>query len=411
MFKRLIVTTGLIASLIYTFSTSSAQAATVVATGTSADVCNQDVSSSSGITSQRISQDCVVTFTNTSEVSWTVPNGVSSVSAIIVGGGGGGGDSTSGATGGGGGAGGYFQNSNIFVNGSIAIAVGAGGAGSSRTTQGDNGGTSYIGTLKVGGGGGANGVTYAGGARAKSGVGGADFVSSGSGGGGRPTGTASYTNEYLGGDAGAYAASGISFLGFTYTGLQGVAGSRNSDGASGGWGGYISPASSRTSTISGASVIYSKISDYRAWEDVLTNAGTKTPGSGGSPNYSYGVEIYPSGGAGADGIVIIRYAISSYVATPTYSGEITKGILESVTVTVNATGKIRFFFDGKRIPGCVSVSTTGTAPNLIATCNWKPSVSGRHQVHATFTPADSNIASINSGKISIFVLRRTNTRY
>ena len=389
---------------------SPARAATIVATGTSADVCNQDVSSASGVTAQRSGQSCIVTFTNTSEVNWNVPAGVTSVSAIIVGGGGGGGDSTSGATGGGGGAGGYFQNTNIFVSGSISIAVGAGGAGSSRTTQADNGGTSYIGTLKVGGGGGANGVTYTGGAKAKSGVGGADFVSSGSGGGGRPTGTAAYTNEYLGGDAGAYASSGISFLGFTYTGLQGVAGSRNSDGASGGWGGYISPASSRTSTISGSSVVYSKISDYRAWEDALTTAGTKTPGSGGSPNYSYGVEIYPSGGAGADGIVIIKYSLSSFITTPTYSGDVTKGLLESVTVTVNATGKVRFFFDGKRIPRCISVLTLGTAPNLSATCNWKPSVSGTHQVYATFIPADSNIASTNSGKISISVLRRTNTR-
>ena len=410
MFKRLIVITSLTASLISVISTSSAQAATVVATGTSADVCNQEVSSASGITAQRSGQNCIVTFTNTAEVNWNVPAGVASVSAIIVGGGGGGGDSTSGATGGGGGAGGYFQNTNIFVSGSIAISVGAGGAGSSRTTQGSNGGTSYIGTLKVGGGGGANGVTYAGGARAKSGVGGADFVSSGSGGGGRPTGSAGYTNEYLGGDAGAYANSGISFLGFAYTGLQGVAGSRNSDGASGGFGGYISPASARTSTISGASVVYGKISDYRAWEDAQTGAGTKTPGSGGSPNYSYGVEIYPSGGAGADGIVIIRYVITSFIADPTYSGEITKGLLESITVTVNATGKVRFLFDGKRIPRCISVSTAGTAPNLSATCNWKPSVSGKHQLHATFTPTDSNIASSVSGKISISVLRRTSAR-
>jgi hypothetical protein len=410
MFRRFAIISCLVASLISIVEIPQVQAATVVATGTSADVCNQDVSISSGITAQRSGQFCIVTFTNTTETTWKVPVGVSSISAIIVGGGGGGGDSTSGATGGGGGAGGYFQNSNILVSGSIAIAIGAGGSGSSRTTQADNGGTSYIGTLKVGGGGGGNGVTYAGGARAKSGVGGADFVSSGSGGGGRPTGTAGYTNEYLGGDAGAYAASGISFLGFTYTGLQGVSGSRNSDGASGGFGGYISPASSRTSTISGASVVYSKISDYRAWEDALTNAGTKTPGSGGSPNYSYGVEIYGSGGAGADGIVIIKYAISAYIATPTYSGELTKGILESVTVTVNASGKVRFFFDGKRIPGCVSISTTGTAPNLIATCNWKPSVTGRHQVHATFTPTDSNIAISNSGRISIFVFRRSTTR-
>jgi hypothetical protein len=389
---------------------NNSYAATVIATGTNPDACNQTVSISANVSSTRIAQDCIVTFTNSSETVWTVPAGVTRVSAIVVGGGGGGGDSASNITGGGGGSGGFFQNTNIFVADTIAVVAGAGGSGSTSNTQGADGGTSYFGTLKVGGGGGGNGVTYRGGLRARAGVGGSDFVSSGNGGGARPTGVTSYTNEITGGLAGTYAASGVSFFGYTYTGIQGVNGGNPSDASSGGWGGVTTPSSNRTSSISGTSTEYSKVAAFRAWEDALNSAGTKTYGSGGSPNYGYGTDSSATGGAGADGVVIIRYAISSYVAAPTYSGDLTKGTLESVTVTVNATGKVRFFFDGKRIPGCISVSTTGTAPNLIATCNWKPSVSGSHQVHATFTPADSNIASINSGKISIFVLRRTNTR-
>ena len=141
---------------------------------------------------------------------------------------------------------------------------GAGGSGSTSTTQGNDGGTSFLGTLKVGGGGGGNG------------------------GGARPTSPATYTNEIYGGLAGAYSAAGISFLGFTYTGIQGVAGSNPSDGSSGGMGGVITPSSVRTSTISGTSTEYSKISAYRPWEDVLSTSGTKTYGSGGSPNYGYG---------------------------------------------------------------------------------------------------------------------------
>ena len=79
--------------LFINLSTPSAQAATLVATGTNPAVCNQTVSSTTNITAVRSSQDCIITFTNTSEVIWTVPMGISSVSAIIVGGGGGGGDS------------------------------------------------------------------------------------------------------------------------------------------------------------------------------------------------------------------------------------------------------------------------------------------------------------------------------
>lgn len=395
--------------LFINLSTPSAQAATLVATGTNPAVCNQTVSSTTNITAVRSSQDCIITFTNTSEVIWTVPMGISSVSAIIVGGGGGGGDSAATRTGGGGGAGGFFQNSNIYVSGTIAIGVGSGGAGSASNTQGNTGGNSYIGTLKVGGGGGANGVSYLGGSAAKSGAGGADFVSSGSGGGARAR-FAGTGNEINGGSAGAISA-GVDFLGFSYTGLQGGSGANaQGDQGSGGLGGKISLASSRTSSISGSSIEYSKTSDYRPWGDASSTSGTQTPGSGGSPNYGYGTDPSSSGGNGADGIVIIRYTISSAISTPTYSGEIVKGLSESVTVTANIPGKVRFLINGKRIPGCVGVVTTGTAPNLIATCTWKPSVRGTHYVHAVLTPTEVGISSKTSDRVVLFILGRSTLR-
>lgn len=386
-----------------------AKAALVTATGTNASACNQVTSNATGVTALRSGQDCIVTFTNTTAVTWTVPMGVTNVSAIIVGGGGGGGDSTSSATGGGGGGGGFFANSNISVSGDLTIAVGAGGSGSSLTTQGATGGTSYIGSLKVGGGGGGNGYNYVGGLRAGAGAGGSDFLSSGSGGGGRPTGTG-VGAENQGGLAGAFAGSGLAFLGFTYTGVQGVAGSANSDGASGGMGGTIANAATRTSSISGSSVIYSKISQYRPWEDAQSGAGTKTPGSGGSPNYGYGVDPTVGGGAGADGVVIIRYTLASAILAPTFSGLIYKGTSESVTVTVNMPGKVRFFIDGKRIPGCLAVSTTGSLPSITATCTWKPAVHGLRSVYATLTPSDGTTASAASPKTSLPVLRRSSSR-
>jgi len=386
---------------------SLSYAALVTATGTNASACNQVTSNSTGVTATRSGQDCIVTFTNVSEILWSTPMGISSVQAIIVGGGGGGGDSASNSTGGGGGSGGFFSTSNLRVSGDIAIAVGEGGAGSSLTTQGANGGTSYLGTLKVGGGGGGNGNTYAGGSRAKAGVGGSDFLSSGSGGGGRPTASAGYTNEYLGGLAGDYASSGISFLGNTYTGIQGVAGSRNSDGASGGFGGVITPSSLRTSTISGSSTEYSKVSQYVTWE---SSGNTKTPGSGGSPNYGYGIDPTVGGGSGAAGIVILRYTLAASILEPTFSGTIYKGALESVTVTVNIPGKVRFFIDGKRIPGCLAIGTTGVAPSITATCTWKPSVTGIRSVYAVLTPSDGTTTGVTSAKTALPVVKRLNAR-
>lgn len=385
----------------------AAKAAVVTATGTNASSCNQETSNSSGVTAVRSGQDCIVTFTNSTETVWTVPMGVRTISAIVVGGGGGGGDSAASSTGGGGGAGGFFQNSNIAVSGSIPILAGTGGNGSSISSQADDGGTSYLGTLKVGGGGGGNGNTYTGGSRAKAGVGGPDFVSSGSGGGGRPTGSASYTNEYLGGLAGEYAASGIAFQGNTYVGIQGVAGVRNSDGASGGFGGVVTPSSLRTSTISGSSVEYSKVSLYVTWE---SSGAAKTPGSGGSPNYGYGTDPTVGGGTGAAGVVIIRYTLSSTINAPTYSGTINKGTLESVTVLVNTPGRVRFFIDGKRIPGCLAVATTGNTPTITATCTWKPSVTGLRSVYAVFTPLDGTTTGATSARTALPVVKRASIK-
>jgi hypothetical protein len=113
-----------------------AQAASVTATRTNPAACDQTVSVAANVSAQRVGQECIVTFTNTTETIWTIPAGVTQVSAIIVGGGGGGGDSYAGETGGGGGPGGYFQNSTISISGTVPINVGAGGAGGGSSNTG-----------------------------------------------------------------------------------------------------------------------------------------------------------------------------------------------------------------------------------------------------------------------------------
>ncbi len=59
----------------------------------------------------------------------------------------------------------------------------------------------------------------------------------------------------------------------------------------------------------------------------------------------------------------------------------------TITATVNTQGKVTFFANGKRIPGCISKSTSGTSP-ITATCNWRPMQRGTARVHAVFTPND-----------------------
>ena len=251
--------------------------------------------------------ETVLTFSTVGGCDWTVPAGITQAQVLIVAGGGGGGDSRDYQTGGGGGAGGYFQANNVNISGTIAIIVGAGGAGGANdnatTSRGTAGGDSSFGTLKVGGGGGGNSWNYTLGAAAMSGTGGASYLTGGNGGGARsrPNPNPS-TATQNGGTGGAHSSSGILFLGSTFTGTAGVAGlnSNSGDYATGGGGGSIASAD-RTSTISGSNYEYSKPGTFK-W-----STGAQTYGSGGDANY-LGATDGAGGGAGFQGVVIIRYA-------------------------------------------------------------------------------------------------------
>ena len=62
----------------------------------------------------------------------------------------------------------------------------------------------------------------------------------------------------------------------------------------------------------------------------------------------------------------------------------------TLTAATSTTGKVTFFANGKRIPGCVAVRTVtnvGVTPNTYsATCSWKPSIHGNVSLSAFFQP-------------------------
>jgi hypothetical protein len=192
------------------------------------------------------SNDAITIFNVVGTTSWTVPAGVTSVSALIVGGGGGGGRDN----GGGGGGGGVIVNTNIAVTpgASMSIVVGSGGAAAvSTSTVGSNGGnSSFAGLIAIGGGGGGSIANITG----------ADGGSAGGRGGlnaGTRTGTA------------------------TTTPLQGNNGGGSNSGVGGGGGG-------------GAG-------------QVGANGGSNVGGNGGDgiPNSISGSIIYYAGGGGGGG--------------------------------------------------------------------------------------------------------------
>lgn len=113
-----------------------ASAATVVATGTDATVCNQVVGDATSVVAYRITGgDCVIEFKNVGSTTWTVPLGVTSAWVLVVAGGGGGASRHAG----GGGAGGVVEATSYPVSGTVGILVGGGGTAGPSATRGTNG--------------------------------------------------------------------------------------------------------------------------------------------------------------------------------------------------------------------------------------------------------------------------------
>jgi hypothetical protein len=134
-------------------------------------------------------------------------------------------------------------------------------------------------------------------------------------------------------------------------------------------------------------------------------------GSGGS--YSGG-QLFADGNFKADYDMVFTLTYTdvvpvSNVNKPTVSGAILKGISKTITATADTPGWITFFINGKVIPRCRLIATTGSAPSVTATCSFKPAVHGTHRIRATLKPS-TNATPSTSESLLISVARRTTTR-
>ena len=269
-------------------------------------------------------------FTSTGTTTWTVPQGVTSVSVLAVAGGGGGGGGNTASTvgnGGGGGGGGVVYNSSYSVTPGqiITVAVGAGGsAGGAGGGDGTNGVSSAFGTMVANGGGfgGTYNATSVSGGSGGSGGGGQNnggtaaggSATQGNSGGGTGYGNAGGASSAVtawgsggGGGAGAVGAvgtgagggaGGIGKLASTfdarfpakYYGGGGGGGAYSAGGGAGGAGGNGgggAGAASGTGT-----------------------AGSANTGGGGGGGGNSGGQA-SAGGVGGSGIVIVSYTANS----------------------------------------------------------------------------------------------------
>lgn len=80
--------------------------------------------------------------------------------------------------------------------------------------------------------------------------------------------------------------------------------------------------------------------------------------------------------------------------------------LTPLTVTVDTQSRVTFFANGRVIPGCRNILSSGGT----AICNWRPSVHGSFRINASVNPVSTSYVATNTSTISVGVAARTNRR-
>jgi len=81
-----------------------------------------------------------------------------------------------------------------------------------------------------------------------------------------------------------------------------------------------------------------------------------------------------------------------------------------ITAVFSSPARVTFRINNSFIPGCRNRPTSGTSPNIVATCTWKPPRRGALTITAIGTPIDSSISGASSSPLNVAVGNRTNRR-
>lgn len=399
--------------------TGATSATTLTMNGTLTQTAIESTTTSSGFTTVTIPRTYL-----SANGGYKIPMGVSSLQLLAVGGGGGGGFDG----GGGGGGGGVYQNSSLAVteNSFYEVDIGTGGRGTTGYTggsgycnaswnttivgcSGGTGGTTKFGSVTASGGGGGGGIEA-------NGLADSDASATVRGGGGGAGGQNSLAGVAIGG-AGAFTGGGT-------TEGSGNSGGGGASGAANGSNGTTSAAGNGatgiTATITG--VVYGSggaggnfntatlaTGGSGAANGGTSSVGPTTPdvnrGGGGAGGGNGNVAANAKGTAGALGVVILKWALRGS-ASLTLSNAPSYRTSTTLTATTNTASKVTFLANNKRIPGCISRTTSSN----VATCNWKPATRGTIVLTLQIAPIDTNYSSTRVDMSPIFANKRSGNR-
>jgi hypothetical protein len=115
------------------------------------------------------------------------------------------------------------------------------------------------------------------------------------------------------------------------------------------------------------------------------------------------------------GTQTITITVTDVVDTSTFNSFSLSGAASFrtvVTITANVSVASRVTFRAKNviIAGCKNKLTSGSSPNIVATCSWRPSMRGAVVLTATASPTGAGISAATATPLSVMVGNRSGSR-
>lgn len=144
-----------------------------------------------------------------------------------------------------------------------------------------------------------------------------------------------------------------------------------------------------------------------------------------SPNYEapadvgannvYEITLTATDLAANAGTQSITITVTDQVDTSTFnsmslSGAATYRQVVTITANVSVASRVTFRVKNNIISGCKNKLTSGSSPNIIATCSWRPSTRGAVIITATASPTNAGISGATATPVNVVVSNRSGSR-
>ena len=140
----------------------------------------------------------------------------------------------------------------------------------------------------------------------------------------------------------------------------------------------------------------------------------ESPSDNGANNV-YEITLTATDSASNAGTQAITITVTDVVDTSSFNslalgGSATFRQVVTITANVSVASRVTFRARNVIISGCKNKLTSGSSPNIVATCSWRPSMRGTVVITATAVPTGAGISSATATPVSVVVSRRSSSR-